>query len=72
MGIRGSGLDPDISPAYAELQVHRVAERDGLPAARVEKLVEERAEGRTLGFLGEPRVDVLELDVALRSLIDRR
>ncbi|MEU8654956.1 potassium-transporting ATPase subunit C [Streptomyces sp. NPDC048737] len=67
----GSGLDPDISPAYAELQVHRVAERNGLPVARVEKLVEEHTEGRTLGFLGEPRVNVLELNVALRSLIDR-
>ncbi|MFH9863929.1 potassium-transporting ATPase subunit C [Streptomyces sp. NPDC017202] len=67
----GSGLDPDISPAYAELRVHRVAERNGLPVARVEGLVEEHTEGRTLGFLGEPRVDVLELDVALRSLIDR-
>ncbi|MFF9059257.1 potassium-transporting ATPase subunit C [Streptomyces sp. NPDC014882] len=66
----GSGLDPDISPAYAELQVHRVAERNGLSVARVEKLVREHTEGRTLGFLGEPRVNVLELNVALRSLID--
>lgn len=67
----GSGLDPHISPAYAELQVHRVAERNGLPVARVEKLVEEHTEGRTFGFLGEPRVNVLELNVALRSLTDR-
>ncbi|MGW3912196.1 potassium-transporting ATPase subunit C [Streptomyces sp. NPDC005070] len=64
----GSGLDPDISPAYAELQVHRIAERNGLPVARVEKLVEDHTEGRTLGFMGEPRVNVLELNIALKDL----
>ncbi|KPI11589.1 Potassium-transporting ATPase C chain [Actinobacteria bacterium OK074] len=64
----GSGLDPDISPAYAELQVHRVAERNGLSVARVEKLVKDHTEGRTLGFIGEPRVNVLELNVALGEL----
>lgn len=65
----GSGLDPDISPAYAELQVHRVAERNDLPVAQVEKLVEDHIEGRTLGFMGEPRVNVLELNVALKELV---
>jgi K+-transporting ATPase ATPase C chain len=65
----GSGLDPDISPAYAELQVHRVAERNGLSVARVEKLVTDHTEGRTLGFIGEPRVNVLELNIALRELV---
>ncbi|MGX4693444.1 potassium-transporting ATPase subunit C [Streptomyces sp. JNUCC 63] len=64
----GSGLDPDISPAYARLQVHRVAERNHLPVARVEQLVREHTEGRTLGFIGEPRVDVLQLNLALRKL----
>ncbi|WP_330327559.1 potassium-transporting ATPase subunit C [Streptomyces pseudovenezuelae] len=64
----GSGLDPDISPAYAELQVHRVAERNGLSVAQVEKLVEEHTDGRTLGFIGEPRVNVLELNIALKAL----
>ncbi|MEU3187576.1 potassium-transporting ATPase subunit C [Streptomyces sp. NPDC006923] len=64
----GSGLDPDISPEYARLQVHRVAERNHLSVARVEKLVGEHTEGRVLGFVGEPRVNVLALNIALREL----
>ncbi|MGW4599813.1 potassium-transporting ATPase subunit C [Streptomyces sp. NPDC004457] len=68
----GSGLDPAISPAYAELQVHRVAERNGLPTAQVEKLVKDHTQGRTLGFMGEPRVNVLELNIALKDLVARR
>ncbi|MEU3281893.1 potassium-transporting ATPase subunit C [Streptomyces antibioticus] len=64
----GSGLDPDISPSYAELQVHRVAQRNGLPVAAVRRLVAEHTEGRTLGFIGEPRVNVLGLNIALREL----
>ncbi|MFF6808019.1 potassium-transporting ATPase subunit C [Streptomyces sp. NPDC012616] len=65
----GSGLDPDISPAYADLQVHRVAEKNGLTVAQVQKLVEEHTTGRTLGFIGEPRVNVLELNIALKALV---
>lgn len=65
----GSGLDPDISPRYADLQVHRVAERNHLSVAQVEKLVKAHTEGRTLGFVGEPRVNVLELNIALKDLV---
>ncbi|MCX4431571.1 potassium-transporting ATPase subunit C [Streptomyces mirabilis] len=65
----GSGLDPDISPKYADIQVHRIAEKNGLSVARVQKLVDEHTDGRTLGFMGEPRVNVLELNIALKELV---
>jgi K+-transporting ATPase ATPase C chain len=60
-----SGLDPDISEAYAALQVPRVAEATGLTEGTVRRLVAEHTSGRTWGVLGEPRVDVLELNIAV-------
>ncbi|MFC9240640.1 potassium-transporting ATPase subunit KdpC [Streptomyces decoyicus] len=65
----GSGLDPDISPEYAQVQTATVAKENHLPTATVEKLVEHHTDGRTLGFMGEPRVNVLELNIALKELV---
>lgn len=65
----GSGLDPDITVAAAEYQVPSVAQKRGLPQSQVEQLVRSHIEQRQFGFLGEPRVNVLELNLALDAMV---
>jgi len=61
----GSGIDPGISPAYAQLQSKRIAAVRHLPLSTVESLIHENTDGRSLGFFGEPAVNVLKLNIAL-------
>jgi potassium-transporting ATPase KdpC subunit len=63
--VSASGVDPDISQANARIQAHRVAAVRGLPLAQVEDLIAANTDGRSLGVLGEPGVNVLELNIAL-------
>jgi K+-transporting ATPase ATPase C chain len=66
-----SGLDPDISPANAALQAARVARARGVPSADIHSLLERQISGRSFGVFGEPRVNVLDLNLALQRAYPR-
>jgi K+-transporting ATPase ATPase C chain len=64
----GSGLDPHISVAAASYQAARVAKARNMPLPQVQQLIEKHTEGRLFGFLGEPRINVLQLNLALEAM----
>jgi K+-transporting ATPase ATPase C chain len=67
----GSGLDPDISPAYADLQAGRIARARGVPVAEVRKIIDGHVDGALLGFIGQPRVNVLMTNLALDAAVPK-
>lgn len=67
----GSGLDPEISPAFARLQAARIAQARGAPVDRVQQVIDRQVVGRTAGVLGQPRVNVLETNLALDAAFGR-
>jgi K+-transporting ATPase ATPase C chain len=67
----GSGLDPDVSPAYAELQIDRIAKARGVSPEMVRKVITDQTQGSMLGFLGEPHVNVLMTNLALDKALPK-
>ncbi|MDF2648641.1 MAG: potassium-transporting ATPase subunit [Paenibacillus sp.] len=67
----GSGLDPDISPEAARAQIPRISKQNGIDAQKLEDLVQAQTKERELGFLGEPTVNVLKLNIALQNLMSK-
>ncbi|MCE5172918.1 potassium-transporting ATPase subunit KdpC [Paenibacillus profundus] len=67
----GSGLDPHITPDSAEVQIPRISKLTGIPAAELDKIVAQHTEGRSLGLFGEPRVNVLKLNLAVDEMMKK-